>query len=54
MWLSIKSCKVLDYNTINRYAPFYYQEYGNYTIMLKDIWNRINKKISKLQIERKG
>lgn len=45
---------VYDYNTINRYAPFYYQEYGNYTIMLKDIWNRINKKISKLQIERKG
>lgn len=45
---------VYDYNTINKYAPFYYQEYGNYTMMLEEIWNKIDKKTEKLKIEKKG
>lgn len=42
---------VYDYNTINRYAPFYYQEYGNYDRMLQEIWMKINKAIGKLGLE---
>lgn len=42
---------VYDYNTINRYAPFYYQEYGNYTKMLDDIWLKINTELKRLKIK---
>lgn len=42
---------VYDYGTINKYAPFYYQEYGNYGKMLEKIWAKINKVIKALGIE---
>lgn len=42
---------IYDYNTLNRYAPFYYLEYGNYTVMIKEIWQKINKELIKLGIE---
>lgn len=42
---------VYDRNTINRYAPFYYGEYGNYSKMLKEIWQKIYKELKKLGIE---
>lgn len=41
---------VYDYNTINRYAPFYYQEYGSYDKILEGIWRKINKVVRKLDI----
>lgn len=41
---------VYDYNTINRYAPFYYQEYGSYDKILEEIWKKINKVVRKLDI----
>ena len=41
---------VYDHNTINKYAPFYYSEYGDYSIMLKEIWIKINKELKKLNI----
>ena len=34
---------VYEYSTTNKYAPFYYQEYGNYDKMLECIWTKINK-----------
>lgn len=43
---------VYDYGTNNKYAAFYYCEYGNYDKMLKVIWNKINLMLNKLQIER--
>lgn len=42
---------VYDYNTFNRYAPFYYMEYENYSVMLKEIWQKINKELKKLGIK---
>lgn len=42
---------VYDYNTINRYAPFYYQEYGNYSKILEEIWTKIDSTIKKLGIK---
>ena len=41
---------VYDYNTLNRYAPFYYMEYGNYTVMLKEIWQKIDRELKRLGI----
>lgn len=41
---------VYDYNTINRYAPFYYSEYGDYSVILKEIWIKIEKQLKKLNI----
>lgn len=43
---------VYDYKTINKYAPFYYMEYGNYTVMLKEIWQKIDKELNRLGIKR--
>lgn len=43
---------VYDYNTLNRYAPFYYSEYRNYTVMLKEIWQKIDKELNKLGIKK--
>ena len=42
---------VYDYGTINKYAPFYYTEYGNYDLMLKEIWMKIDKVIRTLGIK---
>lgn len=42
---------VYEYSTTNKYAPFYYQEYGNYDKMLECIWTKINKVIKKLGIK---
>lgn len=41
---------VYDYNTNDRYAPFYYCEYGNYNRMLKEINGKIKNELKKLQI----
>lgn len=41
---------VYDYGTNNRYAPFYYAEYGNYNKMVEIIWNNINKLLAELGI----
>ena len=35
---------VYDYGTYNKYAPFYYCQYGNYDTMLKTVWKNIDKK----------
>lgn len=43
---------VFDYNTLNRYAPFYYMEFGNYTLMLKEIWQKIDKELNKLGVKK--
>ena len=45
---------VYDYNTINRYTPFYYQEYGNYNKILEKIWTKISKVLGELRIEERG
>ncbi|WP_285945795.1 hypothetical protein [Thomasclavelia cocleata] len=45
---------VYEYSTTNKYAPFYYQEYGNYDKMLECIWTKINKVIKKLGIKEDG
>ncbi len=42
---------VYDYGTNDKYAPFYYCEYGNYDKMLQEICKRINKKLKDLNIE---
>ncbi len=42
---------VYDRNSINRYAPFYYSGYGNYTKMLDDIWLKINTNLKRLKIK---
>lgn len=44
---------VYDYGTNDKYAAFYYCEYGDYGKMLKIIWNKIEYMLVKLQIERK-
>lgn len=43
---------VYDYNTNDKYAAFYYCEYGNYNKMLKIVWNKITDVLQKLGIER--
>lgn len=42
---------VYDYNTNNKYAPFYYCEYGNYNKMLKEINSKINTVLNRLGIK---
>lgn len=44
---------VYDYGTNNKYAPFYYCEYGNYDKVLKIVWDKIKYILNKFQIERK-
>lgn len=41
---------VYDYGTNDRYAPFYYSEYGDYNKMLETIWANINKLLIELGI----
>lgn len=45
---------VYDYKTINKYVPFYYEEYGNYGLVLKEIWGKIDKELKKLGIKEEG
>lgn len=42
---------VYDYNTNDKYAPFYYCEYGNYDQMLKIINEKIETILKKLDIK---
>lgn len=42
---------VYDYNTRNKYAPFYNCEYGNYDNMLNKIKGRIEKELDRLNIK---
>lgn len=44
---------VFEYGTRDRYAPFYYIEYGNYDVILQSIWNQINKELKKFDIKKK-
>lgn len=46
------SINVYDYATNNKYAPFYYCEYGNYDKLLKEINEKINVVLKKLKIEK--
>ena len=41
---------VYDYGTSDRYAPFYYCEYGNFDKMLETIWSNIHKQLKRLGI----
>ena len=41
---------VYDYNTLNKYAPFYCLGYGNYSKMLKEIWQKIDRELKRLGI----
>ena len=43
---------VYDYGTNNKYAAFYYSEYGNCSKFMKEIHNKINKKLNTLGVER--
>ena len=44
---------VYDYGTSDRYAPFYYCEYGNYDAILRIIWRNIEKQLRNLEIDKK-
>lgn len=44
---------VYDYNSNNKYAPFYYCEYGNYDNLLKEIHKKIEIKLNDLGIRRR-
>lgn len=44
---------VYDYGTSDRYAPFYYCEYGNYDAILRIIWRNIEKQLRNLGINKK-
>lgn len=46
------SINVYDYATNNKYAPFYYCEYGNYDKLLKEINEKINIVLRKMRIEK--
>ena len=45
---------VYDYGTSDRYAPFYYCEYGNYDAILRIIWRNIEKQLRNLEIDKKS
>lgn len=36
---------IYDYCTYDKYAPFYYCEYGNFDKILEIIWNNINRQL---------
>lgn len=44
---------VYDYGTNDRYAPFYYSEYGDHNKMLDTIWKNINSCLTKIGIIKK-
>lgn len=41
---------VYDYNTHDKYTPFYYCEYGNHDKMLKEIYQKIKSVLKRLKI----
>lgn len=43
---------VYDYGTSDRYAPFYYCEYGNYDAILRIIWRNIEKQLNNFEIKK--
>lgn len=43
---------VYDYNTNDKYAPFYYCEYGNYDKILKEIDRKIETVLKRLSIKK--
>ncbi len=43
---------VYDYNTHDKYAPFYYYEYGNYDKILKEISEKIENALNKLKVKK--
>lgn len=43
---------VFDYGTNNKYAPYYYLEYENYIKILDVIYEKINRELKRLKIER--
>lgn len=47
----IISINVYDYNTNDKYAPFYYCEYGNYDKMLKEINGKIESVLKRMKIQ---
>lgn len=44
---------VYDYNSNDKYAPFYYCEYGNYDNLMKEIHKKIEMKLKSLGIKRR-
>lgn len=48
----IINVNVYDYGTNDKYAPFYYCEYGNYDKMLKEISGKIDYVLKKLKVEK--
>lgn len=42
---------VFDSNTRNKYAPFYYNEYGDFTHMLRIITRNFEKQLNKFNIK---
>lgn len=40
---------VYDYGTRDKYAPFYYTEYGNHTKILNTIWFNIDHRIKQIK-----
>lgn len=48
----IISINVYDYNTNDKYAPFYYCEYGNYDNILQEINGKIESVLKKMKIKR--
>ena len=48
----IVSVNVYDHNTINKYVPFYHIGFGDYSVMLKKIGQRIDQEVKKLGITR--
>lgn len=45
---------IFEYGTRDRYAPFYYAEYGNYNIILEVINKQIETELKKFGIRKKG
>lgn len=41
---------VYDYGTRDKYAPFYYYEYGNYDTIMKEIYKNIEKQLKQFNI----
>ncbi len=46
------SVNVYDYGTNDKYAPFYYYEYGNYDKILKEISEKIENALNKLKVRK--
>lgn len=51
---NVININVYDCNTHDKYAPFYYCEYGNYDKMLNEINTKIGNILKRLKISDKG